>query len=264
MRTSNNRLQVLLVSFLLICSANCYLNIKKVLDSVNLARTEPKKMALIINDDYKAKTNLATNVHTIWNTLWNEKAPAQFDEAISALNGLTPVGKVTLDLGLTYAAWKHARWLAEVKKGIDHTGENGSTPNDRAAPYSDGKQFNMGEIILDNAISLRTVDDLIAAFVIDDGLPKRGHRYNLLSSTYSKAGVGIFTDIYGKDYLVIMFSDDTFNCANCNKITCQQQKESEYSIYLSDIGAADPCRSFSKLLSVFSLSFFLLALAAFI
>ena len=92
---------------------------------------------------------------------------------------------------MTYATWKHVKYLSEVAKNLDHTGQGGSTFTLRLQEY--GKLgSSSAENLQSTSIQLKKAEQLTADFVIDDGVSNKGHRYNLFSKIYTKVGLGLF------------------------------------------------------------------------
>src|SRR3990167_816596 len=89
--------------------------IKQYFDAQNSARTNPTELATFITTEFKEKVPSGSSTHSVWLVSFNEACPAVFDEAINYLNAFTAVGALELDLGMTYAAWKHAKWMVDSK-----------------------------------------------------------------------------------------------------------------------------------------------------
>ena len=184
-----------LVATVLLLGISCVegaLSLKKLVDAINKARTDPGYFATLIDTDYKQKTNTGTNVHNDWSLMFNEQAPAQFDLAVTYLNGATPKSSLTIELGLTEPIYAHLKWIHESNSGsISHTGSGGSTFSARSATYS--APLGAGaENLLKSTIMVKTEEHLVADWIIDDGVPSRGHRTNLFNSAYTKIGAALY------------------------------------------------------------------------
>ncbi len=105
--------------------------------------------------------------------------------------------------GLCRAAEDHAKDQGRTGK-VGHTGSDGSTMADRVSRY--GKWLKtIGENI-DYGNS--TAREIVISLLIDDGVPSRGHRKNLLNDTFNKIGVAVGPHpIYGY-VCVIDFAGD--------------------------------------------------------
>lgn len=116
-------------------------------------------------------------------------------EGIRALNACIKVLQVAKPLpplypkkGLTLAARDHAKDQAKTG-ATGHTGSDGSTPKTRLNRY--GKWgISAGENI---GYGYGEVKGIVASLLIDDGMPSRGHRKNLLSNSFQFVGVAVGT-----------------------------------------------------------------------
>src|SRR3990167_3926976 len=112
---------VLVLAVLGACYSQPTISLKAYLDAHNKARTNPRYFAGFIQTEYRSKLDIAQNLHTVWRLRFNEQGPAQFDEAINALNAQTPLAALTLDLGMTYSVYKHMKYLADTLKSLSHS-----------------------------------------------------------------------------------------------------------------------------------------------
>ena len=189
------------------------ISIKQALDSYNKARTQPLAIRTLINTDYKQKTN-ANRVHTEWSLMFNEATPAVFDGAMTFLQSQAVLGIVTVDLGMTYATWKHVKYLSEVVNGLDHTGQGGSSFSQRLQEYGTVSGMS-AENLLDNSINAKKADHLNTDFTIDDGVASRGHRTNNYQPSFTKVGLGLFKGPNNKEYYGMTFAAG-YTCTICS------------------------------------------------
>lgn len=77
-------LMLVVVSSLYVSSAA--MTIKRMNDEIASARTNPQAVATFITNEYRAKTDFATDIHNAWRLRFNEDTPAVFDTAITYLN----------------------------------------------------------------------------------------------------------------------------------------------------------------------------------
>ena len=216
--------------------------IKQYFDAQNGARTNPTDMATFITTEYKDNVVSGTKLHTVWRLTFFEDCPAVFDEAINYLNAFTAVGALELDLGMTYAAWKHAKWMVDSNNGnLDHTGSGGSTFGQRLNEFTTMSIGSGGENILYTGSGYVTGKIMVSQYIIDDGVQGRGHRVNLMKGTYKKAGVGLYYDSGRTRYFQVSVYASQYTCDKCSTITCSMQTECGWTQYLTDIGATDPC-----------------------
>ena len=104
------------------------------------------------------------------------------DDAIEAARSQQPVAPLTLSPILSQAAADHAAFLAGGHVG--HDGENGSSPSDRVVRRGGGRY--VGEII---SFGYADPADVIRQFIVDDGVPDRGHRHAVFQGRYRYAGI---------------------------------------------------------------------------
>lgn len=112
-----------------------------------------------------------------------EGVPA-VDEAIRVLERTKPMGALTHAPGMSKAARDHVRDLARTGS-VSHQGSDGSWPDGRLARYgtvigTSGENLQFGAA---------TARDVVINLVIDDGVPSRGHRKNMLEPAYRVVGV---------------------------------------------------------------------------
>jgi len=230
-------LLVCVVASILWGSSSAY-TLKGGLDAINKARMTPSTYSTFIDTNYKAKT--VNGVQTDWKLQFNEATPAVFDEAINYLNAATAKTALKLDLGMTYATWKHAKWLSD-NNILQHAGEGGSSPGDRLAAYMSTTIFGWGENAILNWISGKAGSEeyMVADYIIDDGVSSRGHRNNIYSTTWTHIGFGIYKGPKS-EYFVITFAKD-YNCDKCGLIDCTMQKDCGWLDYLAATGQTSPC-----------------------
>lgn len=120
------------------------------------------------------------------------------DACIKALQVARPLPPLYPKKGLTLAARDHAKDQAKTG-ATGHTGSDGSTPKTRLNRY--GKWgISAGENI---SYGYGEAKGIVASFLIDDGVPSRGHRKNLLSDSFQFVGVAVETHpVFG--YLCVM------------------------------------------------------------
>lgn len=216
--------------------------IKEYFDAQNGVRTNPTDMATFITTEYKANVPAGSKTHSIWLLTFNEACPAVFDEAINYLNAFTPVGALQVDLGMTYAAWKHAKWMVEQNGGsLSHTGPGGNSFSDRLKEFTTKTMGAAGENILYTGSGYVTGKIMVAQYIIDDGVSGRGHRTNIMTTSFKKTGLGLFYDSAKSRYYQVTVLSDSYTCDKCDTITCQMQKDCGWSQYLKDAGLTDPC-----------------------
>jgi uncharacterized protein YkwD len=159
---------------------------RQVIIEINMVRTDPAEYArryLVPLRSYYHNTLLQFPGEIALST--NEGIRA-LDGCIRELQTIKPVSPLSPKKGLTLAARDHARDQAKTG-ATGHTGSDGSTPGVRLNRYgkwdiSVGENINYG-----NEDAKRIVTSLL----IDDGVPSRGHRRNLLNATFKFVGASV-------------------------------------------------------------------------
>jgi len=107
------------------------------------------------------------------------------EECIKVLESAEPCGTLSMEKSLCDAA----EWFAEdiVKfKRRGHEASDGSSPSDRVKKF--GFTGGAGENISYTEQSAR---EIVIVLLLDDGVPSRGHRNNILNPNYTKVGIGL-------------------------------------------------------------------------
>lgn len=104
-------------------------------------------------------------------------------EAAAALRATARMGAVTLSAGMTRGARDHVRDQAAGRTG--HGGSDGSNTAARV------NRYGRWTVRLTESISYgpSTGADVIQGLIVDDGVPDRGHRRNLLDPAVRVAGI---------------------------------------------------------------------------
>lgn len=125
---------------------------------------------------------------------------AAVDEAMDALDRAPAVPRLaTADL-LARAAADHV--AAQARSGQVGHMSNGRGPPERATARGGGRF--VGEVITYGHISPASV---VRQLVVDDGVPNRGHRIEILSARYRYAGVACGAHPKWRTMCVIMLSE---------------------------------------------------------
>jgi uncharacterized protein YkwD len=109
---------------------------------------------------------------------------AALDHAIAELERAAPAPRLRLSRGLMAAAADHANALGPAGR-YGHRGADGSHPEERMERHG-RLAGRAGENIMFGVSDPRRV---VADLVIDDGVPGRGHRRNLLDPEFRLVGV---------------------------------------------------------------------------
>ena len=109
---------------------------------------------------------------------------AAVEDAIVYLNRQDPMGSLSRAEGMNRAAADQAADQATNGK-IGHAGSDGSRPSDRLNRYGQWSRMAAENI----SYGAFTGPDVVRQFIIDDGVPTRGHRIMLLNPVFEKTGV---------------------------------------------------------------------------
>jgi uncharacterized protein YkwD len=110
------------------------------------------------------------------------------EECVAEMSKMDPVGILTPEKGLSLAAKDHA--VDQGKTGATgHTGSDESDPFDRIERYGDSLTA-AGENI---AYGANTGREIVLQLLIDDGVPDRSHRVNIMKSDFAQAGIAFGT-----------------------------------------------------------------------
>ena len=106
------------------------------------------------------------------------------NELIEYMKKAKPLPPLQAQKGLSLAAQNHSSTQGETDQ-TGHTGVDGSTPFTRIEKY--GTYKTAGENIDYGATSGR---EIVVQLLIDDGVPNRGHRKNIMAKDFDSTGVG--------------------------------------------------------------------------
>jgi uncharacterized protein YkwD len=173
-----------------------------VLAEMNLARTDPLQYAGFLQELRKqfqgdSYTPAGTNI-----VLRTKEGIVAVDEAITYLSARKALPPLLWSAGLAAAA---AELVEEQgKSGI--TGHNGLKGDGLLVRV---KRQGIGETRLGENIAygFNTPRAVVMALIIDDGVPRRGHRENQFDASFTKAGVSCGFHPYYDIFCAIDFSD---------------------------------------------------------
>lgn len=151
-----------------------------------------------MSKDFVPKTNKC------YYTLSTQEGPKAWKEAVSVLSSVKETLKpLQWSEGLSQACYDHIRDQGPQGQS-GHTGSDGSSPFDRIDKYV--KSTMSGENLAYS--DAETGTDMVLQLLIDDGVPNRGHRTNMLSNDFTHVGISCgchayYTEMccfaYGKD-----------------------------------------------------------------
>ena len=139
---------------------------------------KPNKF-ICLAKDFKPKSNKC------FDRLMTQEGSKVWEETIKELTTKTyNLGELQWSEGLAQACFDHI--LDQGPKGAEgHKGSDGSSPFARINRYTTnfGSGENLAYLDFDDA------EDAVLDLLIDDGVPDRGHRKNILDSHFTHGGV---------------------------------------------------------------------------
>jgi uncharacterized protein YkwD len=108
------------------------------------------------------------------------------DECVEVMNATAPLAPLQPGESLSRAAADHARDQSS-SGAIGHTGSDGSSLRDRVKRYDDSLR-GIGENI---AYGDHDAREIVVQLLVDDGVPSRGHRENILRPEFRRVGLAI-------------------------------------------------------------------------
>jgi hypothetical protein len=191
-----------------------------VFEAHNKARTDPGYFANLAQDQlenqfvYDRNGNPTNSIclardfipksNKCYYTLGTTEGPRAWKEAVQAMNN-APKGLQALQWseGLAQACYDHISDTGP-RGMIGHTGSDGSRPHQRIEKYVDASMTGENLAYSD----AETGVDMVLQLIVDDGVPDRGHRTNILDGDFTHVGVSCgchsyYTEMccfaYGKD-----------------------------------------------------------------
>ena len=163
---------------------------KDVILEMNKVRTNPRKYAELYIQPrlrYFDGRNYSVSGRT---TIVTQEGAAAVNICITALNRARSAGVLTPEKGLSLAAKDHV-------SDQSRTGQTGHSGSDRSSPESRMRRYGTfsGSWTLGENISYgpATGRDIVCNLLIDDGVPSRGHRINIMNRAFTQTGVGFGT-----------------------------------------------------------------------
>jgi uncharacterized protein YkwD len=159
---------------------------KDVILEMNKARSNPKKYAeLYIQPRLKYYSgNNYSEPGQI--TIVTQEGAKALNNCISAMSKMQSVPLLKPELGLSLGTKDHVTDQGKTGQ-TGHDGSDRSTPFTRIQRY--GKGYNTaGENLAYGSASGR---DIIVDLLVDDGVPSRGHRTNIMNKSFTQTGVSV-------------------------------------------------------------------------
>ena len=163
---------------------------KDIILETNKVRTNPQKYAELYLQPMLQYYN--GNRYSVPGqvTIVTQEGATGVQECIAALNRTAGVGVLTPERGMSLAAKDHVTDQSRTGQ-TGHDGSDGSTPDTRIRRYGTFPgAYTRGENI---SYGKTTARDIICQLLIDDGVPGRGHRTNIMNRAFTQIGVGYGT-----------------------------------------------------------------------
>ncbi len=156
---------------------------KRVVDEMNLARTSPKAYLSLLEQfkKYYDERHLKLPGET---PILTKEGTSAVVEATRFLRSQKPVPPLSPSKGMTSGAKDHLRDL-RTSGASQHKGSDGSQAWDRVNRYGTWQKI-IGENISFGHTKARNI---VMTFIIDDGVPNRGHRKNIFNTDFRLVGV---------------------------------------------------------------------------
>jgi uncharacterized protein YkwD len=156
---------------------------KAVLHEINLARIAPKDYASFLEQFKKYYREKLIELPNETPIITKEGVGALM-EATRFLRSTKPAPPLTLSKGMSWGAKDHVKDLG-LSGGSQHRGSDKSQPWDRVNRYGTWQKV-IGENI---SLGHDRARNIVMSFIIDDGVPHRGHRKNIFNSDFRVIGV---------------------------------------------------------------------------
>lgn len=161
---------------------------QEILDELNLVRTDPKGYVKYLKQRLDSFVESNVHIDGVGRRISNHEGKAAVYECIEVLQNTLPMGALTMNENLC----ESALWLAKDQAYYNitgHDGSDGSTITDRVK-RSGFTGMGWGE---NCSYGRYTARDFIMGLLIDDNVPSRGHRDNILNRKFTQVGVGLAT-----------------------------------------------------------------------
>jgi uncharacterized protein YkwD len=156
---------------------------KAVVNEMNLARTSPKEYLSLLEQFGKYYDGKLLKLPGEIPILTKEGTSA-LAGAIRFLRSLKPVSSLSPSKGMSSGAKDHIRDL-RTSGASQHKGSDGSQTWDRVNRYGTWQKI-IGENI---SFGHNKARNIVTTLIIDDGVPHRGHRRNILNADFRVVGV---------------------------------------------------------------------------
>jgi uncharacterized protein YkwD len=159
---------------------------RQVIREINMVRTDPAQYARDFLVPLRAYYHGKLLQYPGEIGITTQEGPSALEECIKALESAKPAPPLAPREGLYRAA--HDQAVDQARTGaVGHAGSDGSTPLTRINRYGHW-DVTMGENIDYGNADARQI---VTSLLIDDGVPSRGHRTNLLDPEFRVVGIAV-------------------------------------------------------------------------
>jgi uncharacterized protein YkwD len=157
---------------------------KDVVLEMNKVRSDPKKYAEQYIQPELRYYNGNRYSKPGQTTIQTQEGKKAVEACIAALSKMKSVPPLKPELGLSLGARDHT---ADQGK----TGKTGHDGSDRSTPFTRIKRYGTGYTAAGEnlAYGSTTGREIVSQLLIDDGVPSRGHRTNIMSKDFDQTGV---------------------------------------------------------------------------
>jgi uncharacterized protein YkwD len=161
---------------------------KDVVLEMNKARSNPKKYVELYIQPMLRYYNGNNYSEPGEITIVTQEGKKAVENCISAMSRMQSSPLLQPELGLSLGAKDHAVDQGKTGK-TGHDGSDKSTPFTRITRYGTG-YTTAGENL---AYGPTTGRDIVVELLVDDGVPSRGHRTNIMNKSFTQTGVSFGT-----------------------------------------------------------------------
>lgn len=159
--------------------------VEEILGELNYVRTNPAQYASRVLQPMVSRFNGNTYSAPGKVSLITHEGVGAVNECINALKNTQPLGSLSLETGLC----RSAKWLADDQASTGHIGHTGSDDSNMQSRMNRFGRCS-GTCGENCAYGSRGAREIVAQLLIDDGVPGRGHRKNILNGSFKKVGIG--------------------------------------------------------------------------